>query len=648
MKKMMAVMAAVLITIATLAQRAKDVPAFGKVEKSDLEMKECDFDKKADALVLFDVGELFCNIMGDISMEMERHIRIKILKDKGKDRADIHLPFLSFKAIQGIKNLQAQTYNLDEAGNIVVSKVEKKLIYEKKTNKQWSEMVFTFPEVKAGSIIEYKFTSTYSDFALSDWTFQKSIPVRYSRYQVDFPREIEVYATPQCSLEFEKKTDTRANRDIQTWSMKNVPALRDEAYISCDDDYLQRLEVRLLAINPVSAPRRSLVSNWIQVIRSLMDDEDFGLQLKRNIPRTADLEEQLKAMTDPYTKMVTIHNYVRKNMEWNGFTGIWANDGVRAAWKDRKGTTGEINMILVNLLKDAGLDCKPLLVSTRNNGRVNTGVADTRQFNKVMAHVTIGDKVYVLDGTEKYTPSKLIPYEVMYSEGLVINKIDTYDWGWTVLWDDKQMFRDVVVLQANIDEGGLMKGQAVVTSYDYSRVTRIPDAKKDQKEYRDKYFTSNIPGIQVDDLTLENVEADTLPLVQKMGFSMPVSASGNYKYFTINMFTGLEKNPFLADTRFSDVFFGANQTINLVANITIPQGYVFEALPKNLRMIMPDTSISITRRIAAEKNQLSARIMLEFKKPFYTVDEYPEFQEFYKRLFDLLNEQIAIRKETNP
>lgn len=648
MKQMMAVLAALLITITTFCQRQKDVPAFGKVDKVDLEMKECDFDKNAEAVVLFDAGELYCNFFGNISMEFERHIRIKILRDKGKDRADIHLPFYSFKAIESIKNLQAQTYNLDEAGNIVVSKVEKKLIYEKKINKQYSEYAFSFPEVKAGSVIEYKYTHMISRFALADWTFQRSIPVKYSRYQLDFPRELEVYASPQCTLEYQKKNDSKANRDIQTYSMKNVPALRDEAYISCDDDYLQRLEVRLMAYDPITSPRQSFVRNWVQVIRGLMDDEDFGLQLKRNIPRTADLDEQLKMMKDDYAKMVTIHNYVRKNMEWNGYTGIWAFDGIRAAWKDHKGTTGEINMILVNLLKDAGLDCKPLLVSTRTHGRVNTGIAETSQFDKVMAHVTIGDKVYVLDATEKYTPSKLIPYDVMFSEALVINKIDTYDWGWIVLWDDKQTFRDVVLMQANIDENGLMKGEAVVTSYDYSRLKRIPDAKKDEKAFREKYFTSGVPGIQVDEMTFEHLDTDTLPLVQKMNFSLPVSASGNYKYFSVNMFTGLEKNPFVADKRYSDVFFGANQTITLVANITIPSGYVFEALPKSIRMIMPDTSISITRRLAAEKNQLSARITLEFKKPFYTVDEYPEFQEFYKKLFDLLNEQIAIRKETNP
>jgi len=62
-------------------------------------------------------------------------------------------------------------------------------------------------------------------------------------------------------------------------------------------------------------------------------------------------------------------------------------------------------------------------------------------------------------------------------------------------------------------------------------------------------------------------------------------------------------------------------------------------------MIMPDTSISITRRVNSEKNVLAVRVSLEFKKPFYTPEEYPDFKEFYKQLFALLNEQYAIRKK---
>ena len=74
-------------------------------------------------------------------------------------------------------------------------------------------------------------------------------------------------------------------------------------------------------------------------------------------------------------------------------------------------------------------------------------------------------------------------------------------------------------------------------------------------------------------------------------------------------------------------------------------GYDFEALPKSMRMIMPDTSISITRRLAAEKNQVSVRIALEFSKPFFSVQEYPDFKEFYNQLFAILSEQIAIKKK---
>jgi hypothetical protein len=634
-----------LLTAAAAQAQKSDVPAFGKVEKAELEMKDCDFDKKAEAVVLFDVGELYCDLsmaMGTVTIDIERHIRIKILKDKGFDQANIHIRYHSFRNDEYVKNLTAQTYNLDAGGNIVVTKVEKDQVYNKAINKRYSEQVFTFPQVKAGSVIEYKYT--IKNVSLKSWYFQQSVPVKYSRYRIDFPNEIDVYSTPYCSLHYDASKTTKGTRTIQVMSMNNIPALRDEPYISCDRDYLQRVEIRPQALN-LPTQRINLVQQWPKVIRDLMEDEDFGVQLKRNIPRTADLDEQLKTITDPYRRMVAIHQYVRKNMEWNGYSNIWASDGVRSAWKDHKGTSGEINLILVNLLKDAGLTAHAVLVSTKDNGVVASAVADVSQFDKVMAYVVIGEQVYVLDATEKYTPSYLIPEEVMYSEGLVIEKPETFEWGWKPLWNDQAMKKNVVIMAAQINEEGVMKGELSLTSYDYARLQRIPDAKKDRSKFVEKYFAADNPGAKVDSLELENLDADSLPLIQKVKFTLPVSASGDYRYFSANLFTGLEKNPFVADSRFSDVFFGVNQSYQIIANIVIPPGYEFEALPKNTRMIMPDTSISITRLVAAQGNQVGVRIALEFKKPFFTVQEYPDFKEFYKQLFALLSEQVAIKRK---
>ena len=643
----------VLISLTILGQKGKTkdskIPAFGSVNKADLEMKECDFDKNAEAMVMFEKGQLDY-ILGR-GIDFETHVRIKILSDKGKDQADIHIPYISWKNEEGIKDISAQVYNLDPSGNVVATKLEKKQIFEKQINKKLAEKVFTFPDVKPGSIIEYKYKHT--NIGMIYWYFQRSIPVRYSEFTFDYPNEVEISFAPKCYLPYEQKTDNSNSRTVRFFSMQDVPALRDEPYILNDQDYLQKIESKTIA-RYTDGRMQSIIVTWPQVIRYLMGDEDFGAQIKKEIPRTTDLDAQLKNISNLYFKMKTIYEYVRKNMEWNGYPGIWASQGVKAAWKDKKGTSAEINLILINLLKDAGLNAKPILVSTHDNGLVNTADAGTErnpgfnQFNKVLAWVTIDKNFYVLDGTDKECPVNLIPPDVVATEGLVISKIETFEWGWESLWQDKLQYKNIVLLQGNIDKDGKLSGEASVNSYDYARLSRIPTARKGKKEFTEKYFSSNNPDITIDSIRLENLDADSLPLVQKVYFNQQLSSSGEYQYFSVNLFTGLEKNLFVADARISDVFFGMLQNHSLIGSFVIPANYQFEELPKNIKMIMPDTSIIITRISQAEDNRLNLRMTLEFKKPFYTATEYDGFKEFYKKLFDLLNEQFVIRKKANP
>lgn len=632
------------------AQKNKDIPSFGKVTNAELEMKDCEFDKNADAVVLFDMAESNCilnlySAYNLVTYSTERHVRIKILKPAGTKQADIHIPYL-LDGEEKIKNLTAQTYNLDGSGNIVISKVEKKLIYDKNINKRRAEIIFTFPEVKAGSVIEYKYT--HDGAASGAFNFQRSIPVVLSKFIIDFPNELVVSATPYCTLPYNADKEQRTNRTIQRFTMTNVPALPDEPYMSCREDYLQRIEAKMVAVDFPGQPRKSLVSSWPTIVKNMMEDEYFGIQLKKDIPRTADLDALLKNVTDTFARMTIVHNYVRKNMAWNGIDGIGAFDGVKSAWKDKKGTTGEINLILVNLLKDAGIRCHPVLVSTRENGTVKTFNPSASQFDKVMAYVNIGDKFYVLDGTEKYTPSNLIPLDVMASEGMVIEKPDNYEWGWKVLWNESEMFTTMVLLNGSIDDKNVLSGDATVSLKDYARVVRMKDFKADKEKYIQTYFTSKNDGAKIEEFNSENEETDSLPLNHKFHFTQQLNASGDYVYFSTNLFSGLEQNPFLADTRFSDIIFSANQKYTIVGTFYIPENYTFDAVPKSLKMVMPDNTISFTRFIGADEanGQVSMRMVLEFKSPIYNVANYAEFQEFYKQLQNMLNEQVVIKKKS--
>jgi Domain of Unknown Function with PDB structure (DUF3857) len=639
----------ILFTLNTKAQ--KQIPEYGKIDKTDLELKDCDFEKGAEAMVLFDVAEVFCdrNLNSNynpLTTEMERHVRIKILNTKGTDVANIKIRYLSDKNIEDIKSLSAQTINIDDAGNIVIIKVEKDAIYRKKINKRYSEVIFTFPQVKPGSIIEYKYKDAATDlYAVKNWYFQKSIPVAFSRYILNFPNELVVSAIPKGGLQVNMSEKNKTSRIVKTFTMSNVPALKDEAYISCDEDYLQQVTPLMVAVDFPGSPRRSLLRTWPGIIKELMEDEDFRVQLKKNIPRTKDLDALLSTDTDPYKKMVIIHDYVKKNMLWDEAYSIWALDGVKSAWRDKKGTAGEINLILVNLLKDADLNAHPVLVSTRDNGRVNTGIAGYDQFDKVMAYVTINENNYVLDATDKHTPANLIPYDVANTEGLVIEKIATNEWGWKTLWNPKNTFNNTTFLNVEIDDKGKMNGAARVTSSGYSRIIRLNKLKEGKEKFTEAWLNTNKDDIKIDSLAFTNESIDSLPLIQDIKFEKKISSSGDYNYFSANLFSGLDKNPFIAEQRFSDIFFGANQKYAITGNFFIPENYEFEALPKNIKMMLPDTSVIFIRAATITDNMLSVRIVLEFMQPVYSYQDYDYFREFYKKMFEMLNEQFVFKKK---
>ncbi|HNL65233.1 MAG TPA: hypothetical protein PKL81_09075, partial [Ferruginibacter sp.] len=103
-----------LFSCAAYAQ--KGLPGFGKVDKADLEMTDCDFDKGAEAMVLIDYGNTYYD-RGTVGFSTfktvyERRTRIKILKESGISQADIRIPYFTRNNEERIFKLNANTYNL--------------------------------------------------------------------------------------------------------------------------------------------------------------------------------------------------------------------------------------------------------------------------------------------------------------------------------------------------------------------------------------------------------------------------------------------------------------------------------------------------------------------------------------------------------
>lgn len=621
----------------------KDVPSFGKIDKADLELKTCDFETDAEAYELLDLGNANFILTGNLSIETEYRIRIKILKDKGVERANIRIRFYSRNGYETIDEVSGFTYNLDAGGNIVKSKLEKNNIYTQKITDYRSEVVFTLPNVKAGSVIEYKYKKIRKGFSrLDPWYFQSTIPSRFSQYSVSVPQYFDFTYQGHRTLPLDIKDDGISTHPDRVFTMRNIPSLKNEPYMSAPDDYLQHIEFQLSAINIPGEPTRDLRTTWLKLNTELLEDEDFGIQLHKNIPHTPELDAQLAKLQQPFDKMQAVYNHVRKNMNCNG-GGFYSNLGVKSAWDKKTGNNGDINLMLVNLLRDAGLTAYPLLISTRDNGHVNTAYPFLEQFNTVEAYVVLDDKSYVLDGTDKYNPARLIPYDAHYTEGFIVDK---KKYGWVTLVDNESKYRIAVTLNGQVDEQGLLTAEANIFNYDYSKNLRSKKLKENPEQFKEQYFTKAYTSLKIDSITYKNIDDDTLPLIQNLHFTSALNNSGEYNFFNPNLFLGLETNPFLAEHRFTDVDFGYGQSYLITGMLKIPDTYELDALPKNIRMIMPDTSVSLQRVIQVQENTINYRISLEFNRPIYYLDEYDDFREFYKKLFALLNEQIIIKKKT--
>ncbi len=632
------------------------VEAPGKIDKADLVLSDCPFDPGAEAYKLIDRRKVFYDRGTNLfKMVVERQTRIKILKDKGLSYANVHIPYYSRNNEEKITKIEAYTYNLAPDGSVAVTQLDKASFFSKKITKNFSETIIAFPEAKVGSVIEYKYTLERENFLyVEDWYFQDEIPVRYSSHELKAPLLFKFVESPFIYSAIDKKEDTFSdymvlNGDLtkvqtlqQIYTMQNLPGIKQEPYMPSPNDYMQRISFQLAQIDYGEGNVKDIRTTWQHVAAKLMSDEDFGEELAKEIPAALPLVTSAKLIADPLERMLKIYNELRNNINWNGTHSIYAFSGLRTVWDKKTGSTGDINALLINLLNQAGITAKPLLASTRSNGLISTAYASEKQFNTLMAYVYIGQREYVLNAADKYTPYQLMPHEITNTKTWVLGPDGTT--GWLDVFP-RHSSSHTTVVQATIGADGTMKGAATITSRGYAKMDRCKGWMEDKSGHISNYFIKPHNKITIEKATVKNATNDSLGLEEALQFTKPLSSSGNYQYFTINLFAGLHVNPFTDSKRISDIDFGYLQEYTLYGSYAIPENFAWEALPKDAMIITPDTGIIFNSNFMPEDNLLKLRISIQFKRPYYLADDYPAVQDFYKKLFAKLDEQIVIVKK---
>ena len=78
--------------------------------------------------------------------------------------------------------------------------------------------------------------------------------------------------------------------------------------------------------------------------------------------------------------------------------------------------------MLTAMLRFAGLEAHPVLISTRENGQPIQLYPILGQFNHVLTHVKIGAQEYLLDATEPLRPHSILPVAALNGNGWLVHK----------------------------------------------------------------------------------------------------------------------------------------------------------------------------------------------------------------------------------
>jgi Domain of Unknown Function with PDB structure (DUF3857)/Domain of Unknown Function with PDB structure (DUF3858)/Transglutaminase-like superfamily len=642
---------------------------FGKVSQEDFKQTVYSIDSNTTAVIVADVGytRIVGNSKSSFSLEFQKYMRARILNKNGYDVANVVIPiYISGSAEEELSSLRAVTYNL-ENGKVVETKLEaKSAVFEDKVDKHHSLKKFTFPNIKEGSIIEYQYTLK-SDFIfnLQPWEFQGEYPKLWSEYAVTLP-EFLYYVTlsqgyqtfyikdqksgtanfnvsESRSAEATERDNFSASITDYRWVMKNVPALKEENFTSTINNHIAKIEFQLAEIRYPLAPR-NVMGTWTQTCDELLKDEDFGLALNRDNPWLNDvMSPAIHGAAANIEKAKNIYTYVRDNMTCTNHSRISLDQPLKNILKTRNGNEAEINLLLVAMLKKAGLNADPVMLSTRSHGYTYAMYPLLDRFNYVIVQLTIGDRTWYLDASEPHMGFGKLSYKCYNGHARVINPEATpVDFS-----ADSLVERSLTSYFIMNDEKGNLSGKVQESPGFYEscslRDRVIEKGKEALLSEIKKGFNSEA---EISDFAIDSLNNYDDPVTVKYNFEIRPEKE-DILYINPMFGEGQKENPFKSVERFYPVEMPYTVDETYLLQLEIPKGYVVDELPKQIIVKLNENDDGIFEyRISASGNTISLRSRLRIKRSYFMPEEYSMLREFFNLVVKKHNEQIVFKKKS--
>jgi transglutaminase-like putative cysteine protease len=638
------------------------------------------------------------------------HARVKILTEKGKEAATVHIIYRknfmfyatgdnSSRMASGTSNnwsapdvshagedavidtnaygghgevgaIEGRTYEPD--GTVVpLTGTTADLLKEKAGTSQVNEATFTMPDVKVGSVIEYRYQVRYDRFnSAPDWQVQQPYFVHSAHFVFTPARQF----LPDRNLggtsggmsdsailgdHGETMTDVRASDvlppgkavkqdGLGNWfvDLTDIPAIPHEPYSP-------PIGAQIYQVNFFYTFAPDAKTFWQKEMSLWMKDVDQYIEPTGLIRSTA--QEATAGATGPLDKAKKLYTVVEK-LENTDFTRnappfvateYVPRGSVDTVLEHKAGNTEQITLLYLALARTVGLDARPLRVASRNLRTFNVQFQDMSQLDTVLIGVTIDGKEIMLDPGEKLAPFETLHWSHSGAAGLGIGsggKVETVITPLQVNTDNTMVRVGKLAVTPQGEVSGTLKvgfvGQEALALRQLA-IRVGPDAVKQRLE---QLIQSEVPnGVSAHIDHIANLDDQDKQLVAVV----PVTGSlsdhkGNHMVLPRLFFDTKETDPFPADKDRVlpvDMHYPAQEQEQITYEF--PSGYSLEGAPADATWKWEDYA-SYQMRSKADASSITTARVLARGFTLLDANEYGKLRDFYDKVATTDRQELVL------
>src|SRR5579863_6121211 len=338
------------------------------------------------------------------------YFRIKILTEEGRKYADIEIPF--FKDQGTIVNVHARTIRPDGSiANFNGQVFEKSIVKTKGV--RYLAKTFTLPDVQVGGIIEYYYTTDFSEqfvfdshWILSNELFTRSAKFSLHPYVSDYmPVNVRWswQGLPAGTAQPKEGPD-----HVIRLEASNIPAFQTEDYMPPENELKSRVDF----IYSDELPERELDKFWKKFGKKKND------QLESFIGKRKAMEQALSEIVAPsdspdvklqkiYVRVQKIRNTsyeVEKTEQEQKREKEKDPENVEVIWKKQYANGRDLTWLYLALVRAAGFEAYGLWVADRRNYFFAPQVMDTHKLDANVVVVKVNGKDVFFDPGAQFTP----------------------------------------------------------------------------------------------------------------------------------------------------------------------------------------------------------------------------------------------------